>query len=236
MGASNSLPQGGDMTVTTVTTKPIAGQVPGTSGLRKKTKVFQEPNYLQNFVASVFNSLEPETVKGGTLVVSGDGRFFNPEAIQVIIKMAAAQGVANVWCGTDGLLSTPATSAVIRTRSRGLDGMAPFGGFILSASHNPGGPDEDFGIKYNGANGGPAPEKATKKMEEGTKTITSYPICNGIPDIDLANPASYDLGTAEAPFTVTVFDCVEDHLALLKQARAAPHSCRDAPHSWTGRD
>ena len=119
---------------------------PGTSGLRKKTKVFMGENYLENFVQSVFDALKAEKVpiEGGTLVVSGDGRFHNDVACQVIIKMAAANGVGRVWCGTDALLSTPAMSAVIRTRGKGF---VPFGGFILSASHNPGGPDEDFGIK-----------------------------------------------------------------------------------------
>ena len=160
-------------------TKPIDGQKPGTSGLRKKTKVFMGENYLQNFVQSCFNALfsEQVAVKGGTLVVSGDGRFFNSTAIQTIIKMAAAAGVARVWCGTDGLLSTPATSAVIRTRSA-EGGEAPMGGFILSASHNPGGIDEDFGIKFNGSNGGPAPEKLTNLIYDFTTKLTEYQICS----------------------------------------------------------
>ena len=115
-----------------------------------------------------------EPVKGGTLVISGDGRYHNKTAIQIIIKMAAAAGVGRVWCGDHGLLSTPAMSAVIRTRSRGLAGMAPFGGFILSASHNPGGIDEDFGIKYNGENGGPAPEKVTELVYQKTRIISEY--------------------------------------------------------------
>merc|ERR1719331_2593244 len=171
------------MAIKTVETKPIDGQKPGTSGLRKKTKVFMGEHYLQNFVQSVLDSLVAEgvPVKGGTLVVSGDGRFYNDVAVQIIIKMAAAAGVGRVWCGTDGLLSTPATSAVIRTRARGLKGMAPFGGFILSASHNPGGIDEDFGIKYNGENGGPAPEKVTEVVYEKTKSISQYQICKGLP-------------------------------------------------------
>merc|ERR1711920_582846 len=126
--------------------------------------------------------------------ISGDGRFFNKEAIQTIIKMAAAAGVGRVWCGTDGLLSTPAMSAVIRSRARGLDGMSPFGGFILSASHNPGGIDEDFGIKYNCENGGPAPEKMTNKMVEWTAKITEYSICSKLPEIDLSKPATFNFG------------------------------------------
>jgi len=206
-------------TFKTVPTEPIEGQKPGTSGLRKKTKVFMGPNYLNNFVQSVFDALVDEKVpiEGGTLVVSGDGRYWNDVACQTIIKMAAAAGVARVWCGTDGLLSTPALSAVVRTRARGLAGMAPFGGFILSASHNPGGIDEDFGIKYNGENGGPAPEKVTNLVFEKTKTIKQYQICEGIPDIDLSKPGMYNLGTADKPFQVEVFPCVEDHVGLLKQ-------------------
>ena len=160
-------------------TTPIDGQKPGTSGLRKKTKVFMGENYLQNFVGSVFDALiaTGTPVAGSTVAVSGDGRFYNKTAIQaraliparsekpghrplvpppvsqIIIKMAAAYGVKAVWCGTDGLLSTPAMSAVIRTHGAGF---VPIGGFILSASHNPGGIDEDFGIKYNCENGAPA--------------------------------------------------------------------------------
>jgi len=207
------------MDVTSVPTKPIDGQKPGTSGLRKKTKVFMEDPYLHNFVQSVFDALVAEgvPVKGSTIVVSGDGRFWNKTAIQVIIKMAAAAGVARVWCGTEGLLSTPATSAVIRTRARGLKGMSPIGGFILSASHNPGGIDEDFGIKYNGENGGPAPEKVTELVYKKTTEISEYKICNGVPDIDLSKPGAYNAGTTESPFIVEVFDNTEDHVGLLRQ-------------------
>ena len=207
------------MQVKTVETKPIEGQKPGTSGLRKKTKVFMEPHYLNNFVQSVFDALVAEKVpiEGGTLVVSGDGRFYNDVACQTIIKMAAAAGVGRVWCGTDGLLSTPAMSAVIRTRARGLAGMAPFGGFILSASHNPGGIDEDFGIKYNGENGGPAPEKVTNLVFDKTTSISNYKICADLPDVDLTKPGTHNLGTADKPFIVSVFPCVEDHVGLLKQ-------------------
>jgi len=202
-----------DLTVSTVPTKPIDGQKPGTSGLRKKTKVFMDGSYLANYVQSVFNTLIDEgvPVKGGTLVVSGDGRYWNPEAIQIIIKMAFAAGVGTVWCGTNGLLSTPATSAVIRTRGKGF---VPFGGFICSASHNPGGINDDFGIKYNCENGGPAPEKMTNKMVEWTAKIEEYKICDKIPDIDITTANKYKL--ADGKF-VEVFDCVEDHNALLKK-------------------
>merc|ERR1719502_2264125 len=172
-----------------------------------------EGNYLANYVQSVLNTLEDckVPIKDGTLVVSGDGRFWNPEAIQIIIKMAFANGVGKVWCGTNGLLSTPATSAVIRCRGAGF---VPFGGFICSASHNPGGINDDFGIKYNCENGGPAPEKMTNKMVEWTAKITEYKLCDQIPAIDLSKPAVYKLPEGK---TVEVFDCVEDHNALLKK-------------------
>jgi phosphoglucomutase len=202
-----------DLTVTTTTTAPIDGQKPGTSGLRKKTKEFMGDNYLANYVQSVLNTLIDEgvPVNGGTLVVSGDGRFWNDKAIQIIIRMAFAAGVGTVWIGTGGLLSTPATSAVIRIRGKGF---VPFGGFICSASHNPGGIDDDFGIKYNCENGGPAPEKMTNKMVEWTAKITELKSCAGIPDLDIMKPAVYKLPEGK---TVEVFDCVEDHNALLKK-------------------
>ena len=194
-------------------TAPIDGQKPGTSGLRKKTKVFMGEHYLENFCASVFDALiaTGTKVEGSTLCVSGDGRFHNKTAIQVIIKMAAAYGVKSVWCGTDGLLSTPAMSAVIRTRGAGF---VPIGGFILSASHNPGGIDEDFGIKYNCENGGPAPEKVTNLIYENTTKITSYKLCKDLPDVDLTKAATHELAPG---FSVEVFPCVEDHVALLQK-------------------
>jgi len=199
--------------VTTKETAPIDGQKPGTSGLRKKTKVFMEGNYLANYVQSVFNALMDDKVplEGGTLVVSGDGRYWNPDAIQIIIKMAFANGVKKVWCGTNGLLSTPATSAVIRCRVKGKG--APFGGFICSASHNPGGINDDFGIKYNCENGGPAPEKITDNVVAHTGKIKEYLICEKVPTIALDKPALYRVGDR----TVEVFDCVEDHLNLLRK-------------------
>ena len=130
--------------VTVIPTSPVSGQKPGTSGLRKKTAVFMEGTYLQNFVQSMFNALPSEELVGSTLVVSGDGRFYNNEAIQVITKMAFANGVDRLWIGLNGLMSTPCLSEVIRTREGGV----AYGGIILTASHNPGGPTEDFGIKY----------------------------------------------------------------------------------------
>ncbi|KAL2615012.1 hypothetical protein AAZV13_08G040700 [Glycine max] len=149
--------------VSRVETTPFDGQKPGTSGLRKKVKVFVQPHYLHNFVQSTFNALTVEKVRGATLVVSGDGRYFSKEAIQIITKMSAANGVRRVWIGQNGLLSTPAVSAVIREKL-GADGSRATGAFILTASHNPGGPNEDFGIKYNMENGGPAPEGITDKI------------------------------------------------------------------------
>lgn len=196
---------------TTVTTKPIEGQKPGTSGLRKKTKVFMGENYLQNFVQSTFDALKANAVPvaGGTLVISGDGRFYNKEAIQIISKMAVANGVTRIWIGSDGLLSTPAASAVIRNKA---GGMVPFGGFILSASHNPGGIDEDFGIKFNCENGGPAPEKVTGLIYDNTTTITEYKVCKDFPDIDISTPTTY---VVSGKIWVEVFDCTEDHVGLL---------------------
>ena len=152
------------MPVTTVRTTPFEDQRPGTSGLRKKVGVFQEPHYLENFVQSVFDALEG--FAGQTLVVGGDGRYYNRTAIQTILRMAAANGFGRLLVGRGGLLSTPAASAVIRRHGA-------FGGIILSASHNPGGPDGDFGIKYNATNGGPAPEKLTEAIYERTRRFGS---------------------------------------------------------------
>lgn len=164
------------MSATTVTTQPFAGQRPGTSGLRKKVTVFQLPHYLENFVQSLFDIL-PDRV-GQTLVLGGDGRFHNRVAVQTILRMAAANGFGRVLVGQGGLLSTPAASAVIRKR-------AAYGGIILSASHNPGGPDGDFGIKYNIGNGGPAPEKITEAIYQRTTEITAYQTTADTADLDL---------------------------------------------------
>ncbi|XP_054809594.1 phosphoglucomutase, cytoplasmic-like [Prosopis cineraria] len=201
--------------VTRVDTKPIDGQKPGTSGLRKKVKVFQEPHYLHNFVQATFNALTAEKVRGATLVVSGDGRYFSKEAIQIIIKMSAANGVRRVWVGQNGLLSTPAVSAVIRERV-GADGSRATGAFILTASHNPGGPDEDFGIKYNMENGGPAPEGITDKIYENTKTIKEYFIAEDLPDVDIATTGVTNLTGPEGQFDVDVFDSASDYVKLMK--------------------
>ena len=156
------------MTLRTVPTRPFAGQRPGTSGLRKKVAVFEQPHYLENFVQSLFDSLEG--FRGRTLVLGGDGRHLNDRAIQLILRMAAANGFGRVLVGRGGILSTPAASCVIRKH-------AAFGGIILSASHNPGGPDGDFGIKYNAGNGGPAPERMTEavwKKSESNSDCTKF--------------------------------------------------------------
>jgi len=168
-------PMNAPLPIKTVTTKPFADQRPGTSGLRKKTRVFQQPHYLANFVQSIFASLEG--FEGKALVLGGDGRFFNREAIQIILKMAAAAGFGEIIVGRGGILSTPAASAVIRHEQA-------FGGIVLSASHNPGGPDADFGIKYNISNGGPAPEKITEAIFAHSKVIESYRTLEG-PDVNI---------------------------------------------------
>jgi phosphoglucomutase len=153
------------MEISTITTKPYSDQRPGTSGLRKKVRQFQAPHYLENFVQSIFDT--QADLRGGTLVLGGDGRYYNRQAIQIILRMAAANGVARVIVGQGGLLSTPAASCVIRKYRTN-------GGIILSASHNPGGPDEDFGIKFNTPNGGPAPEGVTEAIFARTRELTAY--------------------------------------------------------------
>ncbi|KAF5200046.1 Phosphoglucomutase, cytoplasmic [Thalictrum thalictroides] len=201
--------------VSRVETSPIDGQKPGTSGLRKKVKVFKQPHYLHNFVQATFNALSADKVRGATLVVSGDGRYYSKDAIQIIIKMAAANGVRGVWIGQNGLLSTPAVSAVIRERVD-ANGSKASGGFILTASHNPGGPNEDFGIKYNMENGGPAPEGITDKIYENTKTITEYFIAEDLPDVDISSIGVTSFGGPEGQFDVDVFDSASDYVKLMK--------------------
>ena len=189
------------MSVVTIPTQPIAGQRPGTSGLRKKVAVFQAPGYLENFVQSIFDSLDG--IQGQTLVLGGDGRYFNAPAIQTILRMAAANGFARVLVGQHGILSTPAASCVIR-------GRAAFGGIILSASHNPGGPAGDFGIKYNTGNGGPAPEKVTEAIYTHTQGISRYLTVTAA-DVDLRSLGTQPL----AGMTVQVIDSVTEHADLL---------------------
>lgn len=190
------------MQIETITTHPYNDQNPGTSGLRKKVKVFQQPGYLENFVQSIFDSLNDFT--GKTLVLGGDGRYFNRPAIQIIIKMAAANGFGRLIIGQGGLLSTPAASHLIRKNNA-------FGGLILSASHNPGGPDEDFGIKYNVSNGGPAPEKYTNDFYQRSLELDSYKTAH-IDDIDLDCIGTYQIDN----LSITIIDPVADYAELMQ--------------------
>jgi phosphoglucomutase len=188
--------------IKTVTTTPYSDQKPGTSGLRKKVPHFQQKNYAENFIQSIFDSLEGFV--GQTLVIGGDGRYFNREVIQIAIRMAAANGFGKVMVGRGGILSTPAASNIIRK-------YKAFGGIILSASHNPGGPTEDFGIKYNASNGGPAPEKITDAIFDRSKVIDKYLISDAA-DIDLDMPGVKKVENME----VDVIDPVEDYAALME--------------------
>lgn len=190
------------MSIQTVSTTPFEGQNPGTSGLRKTVSVFRQPHYLENFVQSIFDS--QEGFRGQTLVLGGDGRFFNAVAIQTILKMAAANGFGKVMVGQNGILSTPAVSCIIRK-------YKTFGGIVLSASHNPGGPNGDFGIKYNIGNGGPAPEKVTNHIHALSQTIRQYRISDA-PDIDLSRIGLYDMDG----MTVEVIDSVADYAELMQ--------------------
>ena len=190
------------MTLVTHNCTPIDGQKPGTSGLRKKTRVFMQPGYVENFVQSTFNAVDG--VDGKTLVVGGDGRYFNAEAIQTILRMASANGAARAIVGQGGLLSTPAASNLIRQRKAD-------GGLILSASHNPGGIDADFGLKYNISNGGPAPEGITDAIFEQTKTLSSYKTLDA-GDIDLGQIGEVSLGD----MVVEIVDPVSDYAALMQ--------------------
>lgn len=192
------------MKIAHLATQPFSDQRPGTSGLRKKVTVFQQAHYLENFVQSLFDIL-PD-LQGQTLVLGGDGRFHNRVAVQSILRMAAANGVARVMVGRGALLSTPAVSAVIRRRGA-------YGGIILSASHNPGGPDGDFGIKYNIGNGGPAPEKITEAIYQRSRVIDGYRIVSDAPDIDLDTLGTQHLGDMQ----VEVIDPVGDYAELMQQ-------------------
>jgi len=191
------------MTNRTVPTTPFADQTPGTSGLRKRVTVYQQPHYLENFIQSTLDAAR--LPRGATLVVGGDGRYFNREAIQIVLKMAAANGVGRVLVGCGGILSTPAASCVIRERQAD-------GGIILSASHNPGGPNGDFGVKYNLANGGPAPEHVTSAIAKRSREITEYRIADA-PDVRLDREGQHQLGDLR----VHVIDPVADYAALMER-------------------
>jgi phosphoglucomutase len=191
------------MAVETVPTRPIAGQRPGTSGLRKKTAVFREPGYLENYVQALIDGVGG--VAGHTIVVGGDGRFFNDTATGIILRMLAANGAASAIVGQGGMLSTPAVSNLIRTRGA-------FGGFVLSASHNPGGEDGDFGLKFNVANGGPAPESITDAIFARTRTIDAYRI------LAADAPPLHTIGTATlGQMAVEIVDPVADYVTMMER-------------------
>ena len=190
------------MNIRTVSTTPFADQKPGTSGLRKSVTTFKQPHYLENFVQSIFDSLED--CQGQTIVLGGDGRYYNREAIQIIMKMASANGIGRILVGKGGIMSTPAASAIIRQ-------YQAYGGIILSASHNPGGPKGDFGIKYNITSGGPAPEKVTEAIFARSKNIDSYKILEA-DDINLDKLTVTRLGE----MSVEVIDPVEPYARLME--------------------
>ncbi|MDH4215681.1 MAG: alpha-D-glucose phosphate-specific phosphoglucomutase [Gallionella sp.] len=190
------------MKIRTIASTPFLDQKPGTSGLRKRVHSFLQPHYLANFVQAIFDAIEAPA--GSTLVLGGDGRYYNSEAIQIILKMAAANGFGRVLLGKGGILSTPAASCLIRK-------YRTHGGIILSASHNPGGPDGDFGIKYNTANGGPAPEKITEAIFAASKQIKQYRIADAA-DIELDRTGDYEIGDME----VSIIDPVEAYAELME--------------------
>ncbi|KAH3672143.1 hypothetical protein WICPIJ_010137 [Wickerhamomyces pijperi] len=192
--------------ITTVQTTAFKDQKPGTSGLRKKVTVFQQPHYTQNFIQAILDSI-PEGSQDATLVVGGDGRYYNDVVIQLIAKIGAANGVKKLVIGQNGLLSTPATSHIIRSYGHVT------GGIILTASHNPGGPENDLGIKYNLANGGPAPESVTNLMFKNSLELTSYKIINDLPEIDLSVIGQTKVGELE----IDIIDTTADYVAFLKE-------------------
>ncbi|MCM2306749.1 MAG: alpha-D-glucose phosphate-specific phosphoglucomutase [Sulfuritalea sp.] len=218
------------MNIHTVATTPFADQKPGTSGLRKKVAVFQTPHYLENFVQAVFDCVAAPP--GSTLVLGGDGRYYNREAIQVILRMAAANGIGRVLVGQGGILSTPAASCVIRK-------YQCLGGIILSASHNPGGPAGDFGIKYNTGNGGPAPEKITDAIYARSRELGSYRIV-AAPDVPIDRPGTHALGAMQVEVIDPVADYAElmealfDFAAIREMLAGGFRLCFDAMHAVTG--
>ena len=222
------------MNIRSVATTPFGDQKPGTSGLRKKVAVFLTPNYLENFVQAVFDTIleNSDVPAGATLVLGGDGRYLNRAAIQVILRMAAANGFGRVLVGQGGILSTPAASCVIRK-------YRTFGGLILSASHNPGGPDGDFGIKYNTANGGPAPEKITDAIFARSKVLTSYRIVDA-PDVPLDRIGVCMIGGMQVEIVDPVADYAElmeslfDFAAIRELIASGFRLCFDAMHAVTG--
>jgi phosphoglucomutase len=229
--SSNAFMNTDTLDIQTIATTPFSDQRPGTSGLRKSVVDFQKPHYLENFIQSIFNSLDG--CAGKTLVLGGDGRFYNRHAVQVILKMAAANGIGRIILGKGGILSTPAASCVIRKHKTD-------GGIILSASHNPGGPNGDFGVKFNISNGGPAPEKVTEAIFAKSKELHSYKILS-CPDVDVDTIGSIQVGG----LVVDIIDSVADYEELVQslfdfdQIHALITSgnfrmCFDAMHAVTG--
>ena len=230
MRSASLTQQGMPLVTSTIQTTPFTDQKPGTSGLRKKVRVFQQPHYAENFIQSVFDVVEGKD--GATLVIGGDGRYLNREVIQTAIRMAAANGFARAIVGQGGILSTPAASNVIRTRGA-------IGGLVLSASHNPGGPDEDFGIKYNVSNGGPAPESFTDALYARTREIDAY-VISDVTGIDLDTPGEtmVDGMTVEVIAPVAAYaDCMErlfDFAAIRDLIAGGFRLSFDAMHAVTG--
>lgn len=196
--------------ITVIKTKPYPDQKPGTSGLRKRVTVFQQnPHYAENFIQSIISTVDPSQRQEGTLVVGGDGRFFMKEAIQLIVQIAAANGIGRLVIGQDGIMSTPAVSCVIRK-------IKAVGGIILTASHNPGGPNGDFGIKFNISSGGPAPEGVTDKIFQISKTLQEYHICPELKvDLSTIGKQTFEVDTFK-PFTVEIVDSVESYAEMLR--------------------
>lgn len=192
------------MSVQTISTTPFTDQKPGTSGLRKKVTVFQQPHYTENFVQAILDAI-PEGSNNSTLVIGGDGRYYNDEVIQIIIQIAAANGVSKLIIGENGLLSTPATSHIIRIKNA-------TGGIILTASHNPGGPKQDLGIKYNLGNGGPAPESVTNKIYDVSKTLKTYKLIK-LDKVDLSKQGEFQVTDS---LKVEIIDPTKDYVDLLK--------------------
>ncbi|HHP7229422.1 MAG TPA: alpha-D-glucose phosphate-specific phosphoglucomutase [Xenococcaceae cyanobacterium] len=218
------------MNIRTVSTTPFSDQKPGTSGLRKSVPVFQQTHYLENFVQSIFDSLD--NYQGKTIVLGGDGRYYNRQAIQIILKIAAANGVGRMLVGQGGIMSTPAASCIIRQ-------YQAFGGIILSASHNPGGPEGDFGIKYNVTNGGPAPEKVTEAIYQRSQEIERYKIFDGS-DVNLDKLSVLRMGE----MAIEVIDPVEPYARLMESLfdfekirqllKSDFRMCIDSLHAVTG--
>uniref|UniRef100_A0A6B2EFS1 phosphoglucomutase (alpha-D-glucose-1,6-bisphosphate-dependent) n=1 Tax=Phlebotomus kandelakii TaxID=1109342 RepID=A0A6B2EFS1_9DIPT len=196
------------LTASTTATTPFEGQKPGTSGLRKKVKIFTQKNYTENFVQCILDA-NGKSIEGSTLIVGGDGRYYCRTACEIIVRICAANGVSRLLVGQNGILSTPAVSSLIRSNKA-------LGGIVLTASHNPGGPENDFGIKFNCENGGPAPDQVTDKIYQLSTTISSYKIVEDL-QIDLSKIATNTFEISGKPFLVEVVDSVANYVGLMKE-------------------